>query len=61
MEEELTYEEAMKQLDKIVSDIDEGKLDIDSLASQIREAKRLVTFCKGILTKVEKDVKEAMN
>ena len=56
----LTYEEAMKQLNAIVQKIESGELDIDSLATNLKEAKDLIAFCKAKLTKVEADVKKTL-
>ena len=53
MEKDLTYEQAMKSLETIVSKVEQGEMDIDSLASKLKEAKELVEFCKAKLLKVE--------
>lgn len=58
--EELTYEEAMQKLTGIVQKIESGQMDIDSLATKLKEAKDLITFCKAKLTKVEEDVKKTL-
>lgn len=58
--EELTYEKAMQELSAIVQKIESGQMDIDSLASNLKEAKKLITFCKAKLTKVEEDVKKVL-
>ncbi len=55
--EELTYEEALKQLREIVSDVEEGKVDIDHLEETIEKANQLVALCqfrlKNITEKLE--------
>lgn len=58
--EELTYEKAMHQLNSIVQKIESGQMDVDSLASNLRDAKELITYCKAKLTKVEEDVKKVL-
>ncbi|MBQ6966115.1 MAG: exodeoxyribonuclease VII small subunit [Bacteroidaceae bacterium] len=60
MEKNLTYEQAMKRLEEIVTKIESGEMDIDSLATHLNEAKKLVTFCKDKLTKVEAEVKKCL-
>lgn len=60
MEKDLTYEQAMKRLETIVSKVEQGEMDIDSLASNLKEAKELVEFCKAKLLKVEDDVKKIL-
>ena len=61
MEKELTYEEAMKRLEEIVKKIESGEMDIDSLAANLKEAKKLVEFCKERLTKAEAEVKKCLD
>ena len=36
-------------------------MDIDSLATSLKEAKELVQYCKEKLTKVEADVKKILD
>lgn len=57
----MTYEQAMKRIEQIVSQIESGQMDIDSLAASLKEAKGLVDFCRGKLLKTEKDVSKIMN
>ena len=55
-----TYDEAMKRLETIVKKIEDGEMDIDSLAENLKEAKELVAFCKGKLLKVEEEVNKIL-
>ncbi len=57
----MTYEQAMTRLTEIVNKIENGEMNIDSLAKQIKEAKELVTFCKDQLTKVEEEVTKCLD
>ena len=58
---ELKYEEAMKRLEEIVRQIENGEMDIDSLADKLKEAKRLMAFCKQKLVSVEEEVNKIMS
>lgn len=60
MERKPTYEEAIHRLEEIVSKIERGEMDIDSLTAKLKEAKQLVTFCKDKLTKVEGEVQKIL-
>lgn len=60
MEKNLTYEMAIKRLEQIVAKIENGEMDVDALASSIKEAKDLAEFCKAKLTKVENEVKKCL-
>ena len=53
---DLTYSDAMKQLEEISRSISSGELDVDQLASKLKQAKELVEFCKQKLQSVEADV-----
>ena len=55
-----TYDEAMKRLETIVKKIEDGEMDIDSLAENLKEAKELVAICKGKLLKVEEEVNKIL-
>ena len=61
MEKEMTYEKAMKRLEQIVAKIENGEMDIDSLAKNLKEAKTLVEYCKNKLTSVEEEVKKCLD
>lgn len=62
MSKQMNYEEAMNRLETIVQQMEEGELDIDSLAKQLTEAKKLVKLCEDKLTatndKIEKILDE---
>lgn len=56
-----SYEEAMQRLETIVRQLENGDLDIDSLADRLKEAKQLIATCKSKLTRVENDVKKILS
>lgn len=60
MEKKLTYEQAVAHLQGIVSKIERGEMDVDSLANNLKDAKELLAFCKAKLTKAEHDVKKIL-
>lgn len=53
---EIKYSDAIKRLEEIVRKIENGEMDIDTLADNLKEAKQLVELCKSKLTKVEEEV-----
>jgi exodeoxyribonuclease VII small subunit len=57
---EETYSEAVDKLRKIVSEIENGDLDVDVLSEKVKEATRLIKLCKDKLFKVDEDVKKAL-
>lgn len=55
-----TYEQAMGKLEKIVSQIENNELDIDSLSDKLKEAHRLIKFCKEKLYHTDRDIKKIL-
>lgn len=58
---ELTYEEALRQLETLVDGFEKNTLDIDSLGERLQEARALLKFCKDRLRKVEKDITKILD
>mgnify|MGYP006315254135 FL=1 len=56
----MTYEEAMKRLEQIVSDIENNKLDIDLISDKIKEAQELIKFCKDKLYKTDEEIQKLL-
>lgn len=52
----MKYEEAMKQLEEIVSAMEKGTLDLDQLEAKLKEAQKLIGFCRDKLTKTEEEI-----
>lgn len=53
---ETTYEAAIKQLEDIVSKMENDELDIDSLSRQLKTAQRLIKLCKDKLAKTDEEI-----
>lgn len=58
---ELTYSLALKELEKIVNEIESEELDIDILAEKIRRGSQLIIFCKGKLRTAEDEVTKVLS
>ena len=57
MAKEIKYEEALSQLEDIVSKMENEELDIDELTTELKRAQKLVKLCKDKLTKTDKEIK----
>lgn len=57
----MKYEDAMKKLETIVSDIEDGKLDIDTIGEKLKEAQELIRFCKDKLYQTDKDIQKLIS
>ena len=53
---ELTYEEAMTQVEEILGRIQREEVTVDALAAEIKRATELIALCKARLTKTEAEV-----
>ena len=58
MNKELKYEEALAQLEDIVRKMETNQYDIDEIAAQLKNAQRLIKFCKDKLTKTEAELQK---
>ena len=58
MKEEQKYEEAFAQLQDIVRKMENDEYSIDEIAVQLKEAQRLIKFCKDKLTKTEAEIRQ---
>jgi exodeoxyribonuclease VII small subunit len=58
MSKEIKYEEAFTQLQNIVRKMENDEYSIDEIAVQLKEAQRLIKFCKDKLTKTEQEIRQ---
>ncbi len=57
---DMKYEEALGRLEDIVAKMEDGKLDIDGLATQLKTAQQLIKLCKDKLTKADGEIKKIL-
>ncbi len=57
---ELTYSQALNELEKIVAEIESEEVDVDALAEKIKRASFLIMFCKEKLRTAEDEVKKVL-
>ena len=60
MKAEKNYTEAFEELQKIVSEIEEGEISIDELSIKVKRAAELIKICKNKLTSTEEDVNQIL-
>lgn len=56
----MKYEEAIKNLESIVSMMESGKLDLDQLEEKLKEAQQLIKLCRDKLTKTEEEISKLL-
>ena len=54
--DDLSYDEAIKELNNILSSLQDETLSIDQLTDSIKRASELLESCNGRLTSTEKEV-----
>ncbi len=56
----IKYEEAIAQLEDIVSRMENGELDLDEMAGQLKQAQALIKLCKDRLKKTDMEIKKLL-
>ncbi len=60
MDKKINYTDAMKELEEIVAEIEQGEISIDSLSEKVKRASELIRICKAKLTSTEEDVNKIL-
>lgn len=58
--EEINYTEAYDELEQIVSEIEEGEINVDELSFKVKRAAELIKICKKKLSSTEEDVNKIL-
>ena len=56
----LSYSEALAELESIVRKLQSGDCDVDELVADTKRAVELLTYCKGKLTTTETNLRLAL-
>ena len=59
--ENLTYSQAIGELEKIINEIEAESVDVDVLAEKVKRATYLIKFCKSNLRTTEEEVKKVLS
>lgn len=59
MKSNLTFDKAFDELTKLVEQIEDNKIQVDTLAEKVKEANELIKFCETKLRKIEKKIDAA--
>lgn len=60
MSTNLSYQDAFDELKRIVSDLEEGEVNVDELSEKVKRATQLIAVCKSKLTDTEEDVNKIL-
>lgn len=57
-EPDMTYEQAIEQLESIIDAIESGEVGLEASLAQTEQGMKLITHCRGILDRAEKRIAE---
>ncbi len=58
---ELTYGEAVHQIEEILFKIENDELDVDELTKLVKHASELIKYCKSRLYETESEIEKILN
>jgi exodeoxyribonuclease VII small subunit len=53
---QISYNEALEELEEILEDIQDQKVDVDNLAAKVKQARELINICEQRIKKAEMEV-----
>ncbi len=57
---QITYSQALKELEEIVGNIESETIDVDVLTEKVKRASFLITFCRDRLKNTEDELKKVL-
>ena len=57
----ITYTEAVNQIEEILRKIENDELDMDELTKQVRNASELIKYCKSRLFETEQEIEKILD
>lgn len=58
---EKTFEQSIKELEKIVNELESGELDLDKSIAKYTEAMKLIEFCENKLNNANETINKLVN
>ena len=58
---QLTYSQALTELEEILNEIESEEINVDMLAEKVKRAAFLIKFCKGKLRNTEEEIKKVLS
>lgn len=56
VKKELSFSQAMREVESIVLKMEEGEMDIDELSASVRRASELIKLCQNKLKTTEEEI-----
>ena len=59
MKSNLTFDKAFSDLTKLVNQIEDDKIQVDTLSEKVKEANELIKFCETKLRTIDSEIKRS--
>ncbi len=59
--EQLSFEEALEELERIVDELESGEIDLEEMLDRFERAMQLREYCARLLTEAETKVEQLVN
>lgn len=56
-----TYAEAVVELDQILRELEDDRIDVDALATRVRRAALLLRFCRGRIADAKLEIEQVVS
>ncbi len=60
MEKEMKYEEAVAELERVVTQMESGQMDLDAVTEKLKKAQKLIKYCKERLTETDGEIQKIL-
>jgi exodeoxyribonuclease VII small subunit len=60
-EKNITFNQALKELEEILHKIENGELDVDLLSGKVKRASELITLCRTKLRSTEEQIDKILD
>lgn len=56
----MKYEEAVAELERVVTQMESGQMDLDAVTEKLKKAQKLIKYCKERLTKTDGEIQKIL-
>lgn len=56
----MKYEEAVAELERVVTQMESGQMDLDAVTEKLKKAQELIKYCKERLTETDGEIQKIL-
>ncbi len=56
----MKYEEAVAELERVVTQMESGQMDLDAVTEKLKKAQKLIKYCKERLTETDGEIQKIL-